>query len=229
MARPLDDLGPDFDRRWKQASRARRREFVAELRDLYVMLEEDDAPLLARLRNGSIPAPRDPEPEPDLPLLAPEPGTKERQRGLFDEAGPTVAPSASAVAAPAPEGMAAARPARENPFLPRSVLDRLQQSRDRASAGLRDLLQTTADDLRSPAATTSVAAPESAPATASSPSGTPPLPPTHEQSDLERELRLKLGPMVETLIEAQMEQIKSELRVRLRLEMDRLIAEHIRK
>ena len=107
--------------------------------------------------------------------------------------------------------MEAASPApvpatRENPFLPRSVLDRLQESRNRvASMGL--------------------------PLPATPPGGSIPLPlpPSHEQSDLERELRLKLGPMVESLIDAQMESIRSELRLRLRLEMDRLIAEHLRK
>lgn len=212
MARPLDDLGPDFDRRWKQAPKARRRELVAELRDLYVMLEQDDEPLLERLRRGSIPAPRDSDP--DLPLLTPDPGSATRQPGLFDE--PAPAPVSAPLPTPAPPEPS--RPNRENPFLPRSVLDRLQQSRDRASAGLRDLLQTTADDLRSP---------ESAVAAAATGEVLPPA--RAEQGDLERELRLKLGPLVETLIEAQMEQIKSELRVRLRLEMDRLIAEHIRK
>lgn len=35
--------------------------------------------------------------------------------------------------------------------------------------------------------------------------------------------------VVTTLIEAHVEQIKSGLRVRLRLEMDRLIAEHFRR
>lgn len=193
MPRPLDDLGPDFDRRWRQAPLARRREFIAELRDLYLMLEDDDEPLLQRLRNGSIPPPA--AADADLPLLAPEPA-RPGQQGMLFEPAPAHPP---------------AQPTRENPFLPLSILDRLQQSRDRASAGLRDLLQTTADDLRPPAA---------------------PPPGTATQvrlDDLERELRLKLGPVVETLIEANMEQIKSELRVRLRLEMDRLIAEHLRK
>lgn len=204
MARPFDDLGPDFDRRWKLAPKARRRELVAELRDLYVMLEAKDSALLARLRNGSIPPLRDGDA--DVPMLTPEPGSARHQPGLFDEPQPATA-SAETSATP--------RPTRENPFLPRSVLDRLHQSRTTANAGLRDLLTTTANDLHSPSVTPSPASP---PPTAS-----------HEQSDLERELRLKLGPLVESLIEAQMEQIKSELRIRLRLEMDRLIAEHLRK
>lgn len=202
MPRPIDDLGPDFDRRWRQAPVVRRREFIAELRDLYLMLEERDEPLLVRLRNGSIPPPRDDEP----PLLVPEPATPRRQASLFDEA-----TLEGALAAPV-----AAAPARENPFLPRSVLDRLQQNRRLAAAGLGHPLAVPM-----PMAPPVPASPADLQA--------PPLPASHEQSDLERELRLKLGPMVETLIEAQMEMIKSELRVRLRLEMDRLIAEHLRK
>lgn len=188
MPRPIDDLGPDFDHRWKRAPLARRRELIAELRDLYLMLEDRDEPLLARLRNGSIPPPADPEP----PLLVPEPARRQQQASLFDE--PPAAP-------PPPEVPPAPAAPRENPFLPRSVLDRLQQSRALAASGLPG------------------------PATAAP----VPLPASHEQSDLERELRLKLGPLVETLIEAQMDMIRSELRVRLRLEMDRLIAEHLRK
>lgn len=209
MARPLDDLGPDFDRRWKQAPKAHRRELVAELRDLYVMLEVKDSAVLTRLRNGSIPPLR--EGDADVPMLTPEPGSALRQPGLFDE------PPQESASRPAPSASQPQReqPTRENPFLPRSVLDRLQQSRDQAGANIRSLLTTTAEDLRNPAS-------------ASSSFMTAPLT-SHEQSDLERELRLKLGPLVETLIEAQMEQIKSELRVRLRLEMDRLIAEHLRK
>lgn len=207
MSRSIDDLGPDFDRRWRQAPLPRRRELVAELRDLYLMLEQRDEPLLTRLRNGSIPPPRDDDP----PLLVPEAAPGRRQASLFDET--AAAPLHTLPAAPAPAtapGPAPAR-ARENPFLPRSVLERLQQNRDRASTVLRDGL--LAEALAPPLAA----------------GAGRPLPASHEQSDLERELRLKLGPMVETLIDAQMEMIKSELRVRLRLEMDRLIAEHLRK
>jgi hypothetical protein len=54
-------------------------------------------------------------------------------------------------------------------------------------------------------------------------------PVSHEEADLERELRLKLGPVVESLLDAHMDALKSELRVHLRAEMDRLIAEHVRK
>lgn len=222
MTRLLDDLGPDFEQRWKQTALATRRAVVAELRDLYVMLEHRDAHLIARLRKGSIPPLRDHD---DLPLLAsaPQP-TGVHQGSLFVDAGPDEAgvadadatPAAIAQAvAPAEAAIAWATPlpppgtARENPFLPRSMLDRLQESRDRvASLGL-----------------------PLSPGLAPAPSGAAllPLPPSHEQSDLERELRLKLGPVVESLIDAQMESLRSELRLRLRLEMDRLIADHLRK
>lgn len=216
--RPLDDLGPDFEHRWKQAALARRREFIAELLDLYVMLEHRDAALLAKLSRGSIPALSDQE----LPLLTPEPA---HQHTLFDE--PAAMPP---------------RPNKENPFLPRSVLDRLQQSRDRANAGLRDLLQTTADDLQSPKMTTAPAdltdLPPSecsevstqTPVAALDPLPAPIGPAAQARLDeMERDLRLKLGPVVESLIESQMEQLKSELRVRLRFEMERIIATHLRK
>lgn len=156
------DLGPDFDRRWRAAPRALRRELIAEIRSLYLFLEEDDMPLAS-------------EPVP-APLSAP------RQDSLFDT--PAATDSARA----------------ENPFLPRSVLDRLQQSQQQARGQLQGLLKTQA----APAA-------------------------SHEQVDLERELRLKLGPVIETLIDQHMEQIRSELRVRLRAEMDRLITVHVRK
>lgn len=206
--RPIVDLGPDFDQRWKRAPLATRRAFVAELRDLYVMLEHRDEHLIARLKKGSIPPPRDPDD--DLPLLASAAlPAGLRQGTLFADAGPEEGTTAGE-APPSPADTPAAMPpspapgVRENPFLPRSVLDRLQESRSRvAGLGL--------------------------PATAGTPPAFPPLPPSHEQSDLERELRLKLGPLVESLIDAQMESIRSELRLRLRLEMDRLIAEHLRK
>lgn len=125
--------------------------------------------------------------EDDLPLLASQPSgtskptTSGGQGHLFSEAAPAPTPAR-----------------KENPFLPRSVLDRLQDSRQQATTGLRELMQQTQAS-----------------------------PPTHEQVDLERELRLRLGPVVEQLIDAQMAQLKSELRVRLRAEMDRLIAEAV--
>ncbi|MDF2444965.1 MAG: hypothetical protein K0S46_201 [Moraxellaceae bacterium] len=211
MPRPLDDLGPDFDRRWKQAPRAQRRELIASLRDLYLMLEDKDQALLTLLHNGKVPSAYE---SADIPLLQSRPRPAVQQGSLFTDAG-----TATDVAlAPAP-----AEPARkENPFLPRSVLDRLQESRSRASAGLRDLIQNTAEEIaRRPVAVGLEPAAEV--------EANDPPPPSHEQSDLERELRLKLGPVVEHLIEAQVEALKNELRVRLRLEMDRLIAEHVRK
>lgn len=206
MRRPLDDLGPDFDRRWKQAPRAQRRELIGALRDLYLMLEDKDSALLSMLRKSRAPDTGD---SADLPLLQPEPRPRPalQQGNLFSAAEETLDVAVASPAEPATSR-------KENPFLPRSVLDRLQESRSRASAGLRDLMQSAADEIaKRPSASDTDDMP----------------PPSHEQSDLERELRLKLGPVVEHLIEAQMESLKNELRVRLRLEMDRLIAEHVRK
>lgn len=205
MPRPLDDLGPQFDRRWKQTPREQRRELISELRDLYLMLEEKDHALLSRLRGRA----GETAGQTDVPLLVAERRPALQQGTLFSEVGETPAPEASALA-----------PIKANPFLPRSVLDRLQESRSRASAGLRDLVASTASEIaRQPLALDVAARTLSA--------NMPP--PSHEQSDLERELRLKLGLVVENLIEAQMEALRNELRVRLRLEMDRLIAEHVRK
>jgi hypothetical protein len=185
MARHFDDLGPDFDLRWKHTSRAQKRELIGELRDLYIFLEDDDMPLLA-----GTPA-VNPAPFPGTGRSIP--ASPARHQGqLFTDAGESE-PQASTTTA-------AVR--KDNPFLPKSILDKLQASQSQASAGLRELMQANAGNA---------------------------TPPSHEQVDLERELRLKLGPVVENLIEAQMEGIKSELRVRLRAEMDRLIAEQIRK
>lgn len=185
MARHFDDLGPDFDLRWKQSSRVQKRELIAELRDLYIFLEDDDMPLLAG-------APADsPAPRPGAGRSIP--ASPARHQGqLFTDAGEEE-PQATTTATVA---------RKDNPFLPKSILDKLQASQSQASAGLRELMQASAGNT---------------------------APPSHEQVDLERELRLKLGPVVENLIEAQMETLKSELRVRMRAEMDRLIAEHIRK
>jgi hypothetical protein len=181
MARELDNLGKDFDQRWKRSSRSIKRELIAELRDIYIFLEEEDMPLLA----SQNPTEANPASEKKTPKIA--------QGSLFSE--PVVADSSKTSA-----------PRKDNPFLPKSVLDRLHDSQDQTSTSLRELMQSTAP------ATMLAAAPIS-----------------HEQVDLERELRLKLGPAIESLIEAQMETLKSELRVRLRAEMDRLIAEHVRK
>lgn len=187
---PFDDFGPDFERRWQLTPSADRQAVLAELRDLYAMLERDDARLLARL--GVLRSA-----DSDIPVLLPDsppPRRAEQQHDLFGTASSPV-PSTP----PAP-------PRKENPFLPRSVLDRLQASQNRVSAGLRDLIQDQALVDRSYVA-----------------------PLTPRQAEVERELRLRLGPIVENLIEAQIETLKSELRVRLREEMDRLIAELVRK
>lgn len=180
MARHFDDLGPDFDLRWKRSSRSLKRELIGELRDLYIFLEEEDMPLLAGHHQPQ-------------PAAAPAKAAA-NQGQLFSDAGEAQPASASAPAAATP-----AAPVKDNPFLPKSVLERLQSSQTQASAGLRELMKAPAS------------------------------PPSHEQVDLERELRLRLGPVVESLIEAHVETLKSELRVRLRAEMDRLISEHVRK
>lgn len=183
MARHFDDLGPDFDLRWKQSSRVQKRELIGELRDLYIFLEEDDLPLLA----GSPPITDTTPPSPNTRSIPASPARNQGQ--LFTDAESNEAPAPSAIR-------------KDNPFLPKSILDKLQASQSQASAGLRELMQASLGNN---------------------------TPPSHEQVDLERELRLKLGPVVENLIEAQMETIKSELRVRMRAEMDRLIAAQIRK
>lgn len=184
MARHLDNLGPDFEQRWKRSSRGRKRELIGELRDLYIFLEEEGMPLLAGQAANAASA--QPHPEPSRATAKKTPAVS--QGTLFAET-PAKTHAAEPVARP------------ENPFLPKSVLDRLQESQNQVSAGLRELMHSTG----------------------------PSTPASHEQVDLERELRLKLGPMVESLIEARLDAMKSELRVRMRAEMDKLIAEHIRK
>lgn len=179
------DLGANFDTRWKRASRTLRRELIAEIRDLYVLLEDEDVPLLAGLPAAGHAAP------------GPAANARPVQDSLFSSMTNTASTTASAPANTA----APAGPLRpDNPFLPKSVLDRLQQSQQQATTQLRELMHKPA----SPAS-------------------------SHEQVDLERELRLKLGPVIENLIESHMEQMRSELRVRLRAEMDRLISDHVRQ
>ena len=189
MARHFDDLGPDFDLRWKRSSRVMKRELIGELRDLYIFLEEDDMPLLA----GAAPKPAAPAAAPAAASTSAS-ATKAANQGQLFSAADEPATEAAPLATPTP-----AQPNKDNPFLPKSVLERLQNSQTQASAGLRELMKT------------------------------PATPPSHEQVDLERELRLRLGPVVESLIDAHVETLKSELRVRLRAEMDRLISEHVRK
>lgn len=176
--RPQDDLGPDFEQRWKHAPHDDRRAVLTELRDLYTMLEKG---------NSRQPAPSGGADD-DIPLLAPAAKTAGASQGnLFSEP----------QAAPPP-------PRKENPFLPASMLARLQESQSRVSTNMHDLIQDLVDK-----------------------SYVTPL--TPRQAELERELRLRTGPIVEGLIEAQLETLKSELRVRLRAEMDKLIAELVRK
>lgn len=181
--RLLPDLGPDFDQRWRRASRALRRELIAEIRSIYMMLDEDDMPVLA--------------------------GTPSRptQAGKAVLQAPAVTAKGTRTPAPTQASLfgstdtAAASVANsDNPFLPQSVRERLQHSQAQTRTQLQGLM-----------------------------SAKPAQPVSHEQVDLERELRLRLGPVIETLIDAQMDVLKGELRVRLRAEMDKLIAEHLRK
>lgn len=177
------DLGPDFDTRWRRASRALRRELIAEIRSIYLMLKEDDMPLLA-----GAPATRGLVLKHSAPTITTR-SAKPEQASLFSAAGKTPAASRN-----------------DNPFLPQGVRDRLQHSQPHTQtqtrAPLQELLQKP-QTLQPPA--------------------------SHEQVDLERELRLRLGPVIETLIESHLESLKGELRVRLRAEMDRLIAQHLQK
>jgi len=177
--RLLPELGPDFDTRWRRASRALRRELIAEVRALYRLLEEDDMPLLA----GAPTAPglaQKPSASAS-PVLTTRP-VKPQQTSLFSAADHT----------PTETG-------KDNPFLPQSVRERLQHRPTQTRTPPQELMQK------------------------------PQTPTSHEQVDLERELRLRLGPVIDTLIESHLESIKGELRVRLRAEMDRLIAEHLQK
>lgn len=173
--RLLPDLGPDFDTRWRRSSRALRRELIAEIRSIYMLLEEEDLPLLA----GTAATPPVDPPKRNT-AQAPGKPAKPQQANLFGATENTPGQP-------------------ENPFLPQSVRDRLQHSQSQTRTQLQELMQK------------------------------PPAPVSHEQVDLERELRLRLGPVIETLIDSHMELIKGELRVRLRGEMDRLIAEHLKK
>jgi hypothetical protein len=127
---------------------------------------------------------------------------------MLDSLMPAPAPApATPVKPPAPQqtslfGQADTAATKDNPFLPQSIRERLQHSQPHTAPRPQP---TTPSPAQSPA------------------------PPSHEQVDLERELRLRLGPIIETLIDAHIDTLKGELRVRLRAEMDRLIADHLRK
>lgn len=181
--RLLPDLGPDFDQRWRRASRALRRELIAEIRSIYMMLDEDDMPVLAG-------TPSRPTQAGKAVLQAPAVTAKGTR---------TPAPTQASLFGSTDTAAASAANS-DNPFLPQSVRERLQHSQAQTRTQLQGLM-----------------------------SAKPAQPVSHEQVDLERELRLRLGPVIETLIDAQMDVLKGELRVRLRAEMDKLIAEHLRK
>ena len=93
----------------------------------------------------------------------------------------------------------------DNPFLPQSIRDRLQHSLAQPPAPLTTL----------------------APGLKQAPYNAEPL--NTDAIGLEAALRQRLGPVIDNLIESQLDTLRSELRVRLRAEMDQLIAEHLRK
>lgn len=180
MAQQFDDLGSNFEQLWEEANAPLRQELMAELQDIFTLLKEDDIPVLA-------PMPK-PEPHTAADMNAAKPVQQSQLFFADNEAGPSesLAPLANTPA-----------PRKENPFLPKSILDRLNQHHS-----------------FQPASTAAM------PATVSG---------SHEQSDLERELRLKLGPLLENMLNTQMDRLKAELRVQLRAEMDKLIAERVRR
>lgn len=171
MARPQDDLGTQFEQRWARASQQHRQTLMGDLQDILTLLAEDDIPLLAS----------NPEPASTTATATKNTTAPQQSSLLFSAVAPSAAPPTTET------------PRKENPFLPKSILDRLNQQH------------------------------------ALPPITPPSLSISHEQSDLERELRLKVGPVIESLLNSRIEQLKNELRVQLRTEMDRLIAEHVRK
>lgn len=202
MARELDNLGPDFDQRWQRSAREAKRELIAELRNIYIFIEEEDMPLLSSQRAANTPKPPEKIPPqaslfdlPSSPSNGISTNTSTNISINTDTLNTHHADNSSSEASPP----AATSPRKENPFLPKSVLERLHNSQTQTAAGLRHLIQP------------------------------PAAPISHEQVDLERELRLKLGPIVEDLISAQIDGLKNELRLRIRAEMDKLIAEQVRK
>jgi hypothetical protein len=180
------DLGPHFEARWKHAPLRVRREIMAELYEIYRFLEDDDTPMLASTPAASRPAPPRPAPVGGPAGKAAAPSAQ-AQTSLFEPP--------PATGKPAPD----LTPRADNPFLPKSVLNKLQDSQAKASAQLRQLMHTHDNPL---------------------------APDVHR---MEQDLRLKLGPVIESLIEEHMQGLKAELRFRLRAEMERLIATAIKK
>jgi hypothetical protein len=181
LGTPLNvDLGPHLEVRWKQAPLRVRREIMAELYEIYRFLEDDGTPMLA-----AAPAARA-----AAPAAVGKPAAKpvaQAQANLFE-----TPPAATKVS---PD----LTPRADNPFLPKSVLAKLQDSQAQASAQLRQLMHSQEN----------------------------PLAPDVQK--LEQDLRMKLGPVIESLIEEHMQGLKAELRFRLRAEMDRLIAGAMKK
>jgi hypothetical protein len=177
--RPITDLGPDFDRRWRRASQAFRRELMTEIRSIYQMLEEADIPVLGTGSAVTMTAS-------SAPTVAKKPAAP-LQNSLFGGNDASNAPS------------------NDNPFLPQSIRDRLQHSHAQTPVPLASLTPVLKQAQHN-----------------TEQSGT-------DAAELEATLRLRLGPVIDNLIESHIDALRSELRVRLRAEMDQLIAEHLRK
>ena len=107
------------------------------------------------------------------------------------------------VEAPPPSPPNETRQAAAGPeLLPKNLLSRLLRGQVLAEARLRELMEA------------------------------PPTPPEAEPADpadLERELRLRMGPLIDTLIEEHLAGLKAELRFRLRAELDSLISAVVQK
>ncbi len=185
--RPITDLGPDFDRRWRRASQAFRRELMTEIRSIYQMLKETDIPMLevgSAITSEASPA------SPTGRKSAGKPAVPQ-QNSLFGSSDTSNTPSG------------------DNPFLPQSIRERLQHSHAQTPApppipltALMPVLKQTQHNTEQ--------------------SGT-------DTIELEDALRLRLGPVINSLIESHIDMLRNELRVRLHAEMDQLIAEHLRK
>ena len=105
MTLPPDDLGADFEQRWLRAALNTRRQLMAELRDIYIFLEEEDMPLLESLT-----------PHQTMPQTTPH-----------------AMPLALATAV---SHSGISTPPKENPFLPKHILEQIGRAscRERVSS-----------------------------------------------------------------------------------------------
>lgn len=222
MTQVLDELGPDFEKHWHRTESGLRDQLMDELDELTAFLAEDDLPLLNTplynthtfndkassftLASEEKPASKTASEKFNQPAStsASVTSSSTTQGSLFSD-------NSSKLSADITNSITTPAATKENPFLPKHILDRLHNNHAQTHPTLQQLPPNPALNL-------------SAPTNASTAS-----PVSHEQVDLERELRLRLGPIIENLIEAQVATLKSELRIRLRAEMDKLIAEQIRK